>query len=470
MHQQYFKLATITALMLSSASALAIPFNSFDPRSMAMGGTGVAVGDPSTAPFFNPALLSATDDAKKYSIELPIIGIRAYDPNNLQKSLNDFQNGDYVGKFNNASANYNATQTTANLQAVSTSMSTLSNQVTTLSNKAIAVDAGAAFVLGVPGKGLGWAFYTDATATVGGVLNYTDNALIQSWNTAVTGPTGIVASCFDTAGNVTPTTASSAPCTNATNATNPNTGLKYFTVNTVNGTVTQNFDPNKDLTSNIHVQGVVIGEAGLSLSHSFGTGDGTWSLGVTPKAMQLQLYDAVLNINSGKTSGATGSDYQAKYSSFNFDLGAAKSYNNGWRTGFVVKNVIPQSYDFKSTNTPGTPQVVTGTLNLKPQARVGVSHENSWSTVALDVDLTQNDPAGFENKTQYAALGGEVSAWGWAAFRAGYRADLVNNARSVASLGLGLSPRIPYFKIHADLAVAGNANEAGASLKLGFNF
>jgi hypothetical protein len=160
-----------------------------------------------------------------------------------------------------------------------------------------------------------------------------------------------------------------------------------------------------------------------------------------------------------------GSGNLAKYSAFNFDIGTARNYENGWRTGLVIKNVLPQEYDFKRND------VATGSkLSLKPQIRAGVSHENEWSTVALDADLTKNDPAGLENHSQYVALGGELSALGWAQLRAGYRADLVDSARNLTSVGLGISPRIPYFKFHFDLAYAFNSNEQGASLRFGLNF
>ena len=200
--------------------------------------------------------------------------------------------------------------------------------------------------------------------------------------------------------------------------------------------------------------------------------------------MNLTLFDALLSANNGNsTSGVTGNDYTAKYNTVNFDMGVAKSYNNGWRTGVVVKNVIPQTFNFMSIApgaASGSAQGVTGSLTMNPQARFGATHENAWSTVAFDADITKNDPAGLENSSQYVGVGGELSAWGWAQLRAGYRADLLNPGQEVISLGFGLSPRIPYFKPHLDFAVTGskdvfsngwnNASQVGASLKLGVNF
>ena len=228
----------------------------------------------------------------------------------------------------------------------------------------------------------------------------------------------------------------------------------------------QNFNTNT-LTSGINFRGVTLGEFGFSLSREFQVLNQTVSFGITPKIIKAKLFDALIKANSNNQTNVTAADYLAEYNLANFDLGAAKNFDNGWRSGFVVKNVIPYTLDFKTAPTPGAPPVANGnTLKLRPQARIGVSHANKWSTIALDVDLTRNDPSGLENATRYIALGGELNAWNWVQLRAGYRVDTENSARNVASIGLGLSP----FGVHADLAVAGNANEIGASFQLGFRY
>lgn len=456
MNKTSLNLALLSALSLSANSVFALPFNSFDPRSMGMGGAGVAVGDPATAPFFNPALLSASDPAKKYSVEFPVLGVRLYDPANMRTEM-DTLNTQTTSLTNSTTQLANGltgtnlnlatvSQASANLNTVANNIDQVNSTLAKLSNQPLQGEFGAAAVIGVPGQNYGVAFYANAYGAVGGTLEYNDGSTLSTLSTTAT---NAATACTKVANN-TGTAADTTTCTNGL------TTLKNIT-----------------LASRIHLRGVTIAEAGLSISHGFAKtlkAPSDWSLGVTPKIIQLQLFDAKLD-PAKSSSDATGNDYLATYSTMNLDVGAAKVYGNGWRTGAVIKNLIPQSFDFKTAPTPGATPVANGSaLNLTPQVRVGVSHENSWSTVALDVDLTQNDPAGLENKSQYVALGGELSAWGWAQFRAGYRADLVNTSRSVASLGLGISPRIPYFKIHTDLAVAGNANEIGASLRFGFNF
>ena len=138
-----------------------------------------------------------------------------------------------------------------------------------------------------------------------------------------------------------------------------------------------------------------------------------------------------------------------------------KEFANGLYAGLVAKNLIKQDYDTVELNG------VRHTIALRPQLRAGLGYDGGWYRLGLDVDLTKNKPLTFENASRYVAIGGELSAWGWAQLRAGYRFDTENSDRSVASVGIGLSP----FKVlHLDLAVAGNSNEIGVSTQLALTF
>ena len=440
------KFFTTGALLFSSSFAVAIPFSSFDTRSMAMGSAGVAVGSADAAPLFNPALLSVTSDKDKFSIILPTVGIRVADPDKLLDSIDKFQSGNYINKLqNDITALNNAVNTTPQNQATiqnaanaignptTGSLIAVSNQLSTLSNKPISADGGVATVVGIPSKKLGVAFFANGMVATGGIFKYTDAPTIQTY--------------ANYANNC---------AANAVANANDCNALSTFNTNS--------------LTSGINFRGVLLSEFGFSLSREFHPYNKSYAFGITPKIVKATLFDAQIKVNNSNQTGVTGADYIAEYNIANFDLGAAKDYNNGWRSGFVIKNVIPYKLDFKSiplgAPSGSTPVANGNTLTLNPQARIGVSHANSWSTVALDVDLTRNDPSGLENNTQYIALGGELNAFGWAQIRAGYRVDMVNSARNITSLGLGLSP----FGVHADLAVAGNANEIGASFQLGFRY
>ncbi len=107
-------------------------------------------------------------------------------------------------------------------------------------------------------------------------------------------------------------------------------------------------------------------------------------------------------------------------------------------------------------------------IELKPQARLGMSYHRSWVNLGVDVDLTKNKPVaeGFDKETRFAAIGAELDLIGTLQLRIGYRHDLTGNYEGMPSVGLGFSP----FGLHIDVAVAGNSKEAAAGAQLGFNF
>ena len=109
-------------------------------------------------------------------------------------------------------------------------------------------------------------------------------------------------------------------------------------------------------------------------------------------------------------------------------------------------------------------------ISLKPQYRAGLAFNGDWTTVAIDVDLTENDPIAWENPTQYAAIGAEFDVFDTLQLRAGYRTNLSVSDAEVASIGFGFSP----FGLHIDIAAMANPNdvekEAGVALETGFYF
>lgn len=423
--------------------AYAVPFNSFDPRSMAMGGAGVAVGDAAMAPLFNPALLAVARKQDDFSMELPIVGARVYDPDNFKNSLDNFQNNNYTSTLDNIINSINSSgANSANLTSAANATDALSSALGTLSDKPIQGEVGLAMVVGIPSKTVGAALLVNGWGAAGGIVHYRDSQTLADFSQALN---------------------QLSACTTSACATGVyNSYPQFFDSST--GQVTFN---TSQLKSSVDIQGAAIGEVGLSLAHEFTIGGETLAIGITPKMVKTVVFDYAADVQNANTSNFNNSDYTTTYSDANFDIGIAKNYDNGWRTGLVVKNVIGHTYDFMAVDPNTGIKTKTGaTLKTSPQARVGVSYQNSWATVALDADLTKNDPAGFEDKSQYVALGAELNAWDWAQLRVGYRADLVNSARNVVSAGIGLSP----FGVHLDLAVAGNSNEIGAALDFGFRF
>ena len=77
-------------LLAAATTGNAQPFGTFDARSAAMGGVGVATG-VRNAPFNNPALLSTSRQQHDWVLVAPIMGRQATYPDTLQDSLDVFQ-------------------------------------------------------------------------------------------------------------------------------------------------------------------------------------------------------------------------------------------------------------------------------------------------------------------------------------------------------------------------------------------
>jgi hypothetical protein len=427
-------------LILSSNIVYALPFNSYDPRIMGMGGAGVAVGDASTAPLLNPALLSVTRYSDSFSLVLPTLGLRVSDPEKLIDSVDKFQSGNYVLNLQTAVTTLNSAIAVPDFAAISTSaadvstrLNTLSTQLSNLDNKPLTLEGGAATIIGIPNKVFGIAFFANATVNTGGLFLYKDAATLDAL--------AVQAACLSAAA-----AASDAAAVAACGASN-------FTIDTPQSAVT--------------LRGVLTTEYGIAISREFRVNGNNVAFGITPKVVELQLYDIPLGINAPGLSNFYTGNYKAKYNLVNFDVGIANNFRNNWRSGLVIKNIIPYSPEFKIAAGPAFVPIPTGErLKLRPQTRAGISYSNKWTTLAADLDLYSNDPAGLERRTQYLALGGELNTWNFAQIRVGYRLDLINKSRDIASVGLGFSP----LGVHADVAVAGNTTEVAASFQLGFRF
>lgn len=444
-----------TAIMLTGYGvAQAAPFTSFDPRSMAMGGAGVAVGNAGTAPLFNPALLSAGREGERFAMEIPIVGARFYDPDDFIDTLDAFQDSTVVDDLDFAINTFNNNGNTANLSNVTNAARDLDGELIKLGGKPLQGDLGAAVVMAGTGKNLAWAVTGGVTATFGGIINYRDSGTINTF----TGELDNLAACIDS-GN---------PGDASCNEDNFGEYVILDQINPSNSEIQFNAGDSSggsDLQSSVDVRGLILQEFGISFAREVELSGHRFAVGVTPKYVKATMIDYTANVDSSDEDDFDGDNYSKEYSHFNLDVGVAKDYANGWRTGLVIRNLISQTYD--GYNTVNGVEVATGnSIKTSPQVRLGVSHQQELYTVAADLDLTENDPVGYEGESRYLALGAELNAWDWAQLRVGYRANLSDSERNVMSAGIGLSP----FGVHLDLAVARNSSETGGSLQFGFRF
>lgn len=197
-----------------------------------------------------------------------------------------------------------------------------------------------------------------------------------------------------------------------------------------------------------HQRAVAINELGLALARQFAV-YGDVSFGVAPKRMDILTYERV-----SAAGDATYDRTQERIQhDFNVDFGVARRYETGWSLGGAVTNLLPVSVTAASGDN----------FRLLPNVRFGLSFQDARTLYAADVDMMDQQNWVDGAKRRYFGLGVEHT-WHILQMRAGYRHNLAVDQVGVASVGLGVQA----FGFHMDAALAGNAQELGASAQLGY--
>lgn len=404
--------AAAVILLTAGASAAALPFSSFDARSYAMGGAGVAAGTSANAVFLNPALLALEDKAVNYSLELPVIGGRVSDPDNLADAIDEFNEVEPVGVFQDAVKAYIATPDADTAAAVQSTGEALIEQLESISGDILSADADVAVVVGIPHRRYAMSAFVDVHVIGGAVGEATEEDIAAIQQT------------IDDALNAQAIT-----------------------------------DPTDALTSSASARFSRITELGVSVARHFDVLGGI-AAGVTPKLVGVRTNDFLFVGSEIDTAEVSMSDTQRSDFGVNLDIGLAKSVGDSWRVGITVKNLLAQEYE----------TVLGNELKIEPMARLGVAYRNSCLTLASDLDLTENESTGYDPKTRYAALGAELYLFELFRIRLGYRHNLsdvpAGSETDLMMAGLGFTS----FGAKVDIAAAGNGDEFGAALQLGFRF
>ncbi len=415
----------------------------FDPRSMGMGGTGVAVANPATAPFFNPALLSI-EERERFSIDFPTLGARVYDPNNFRDELTSFQDLDLVSELNDVVVALSGDLTNDLRDDVVDSINQLNSSLASLGGNPIQANIGLGLTLGDTGQKFGWTLYTAGTVQVGTIFNYSDGDFLDDFASAIADVN------FED------------PSQN-TEAELEELANYVDLVDDGSGGVTSISFIEDNLSSSVDAMALWQVEVGMALS----TYLGDFACGVTPKFVKTTMFDYSVGAQSAEVGDFDLDNYTTDYENFNIDIGFARQAVDGWIVGFVGKNLIEQEYEGFGLDPDSQEFGPTGNvITISPTFQVGAAKMADWGTFAVDFDLQETEGFNGLPGSQYLSTGVELDPWGWGQVRAGYRANLSDSERSVLSAGIGLSP----FGIHVDLAVAGNKNELGAAAQFGFRF
>ncbi|WP_138435451.1 conjugal transfer protein TraF [Marinobacter shengliensis] len=407
------KLSLAISLAIATTSALASPQAAMSARSFAMGGTGVAVAHPSAAPLANPAMMAAPqhDWADDFGLMLPSVNARFADEEEVVDQIDDIQ--DTIDELEQSinSLNQGSAQDNAGK---------LREQLQNFDRDTVRVNAGLGLAVALPGPSLSVGVMANGnlTATVRGEYSENDDARLAAVEAGILTP-GIT----------------------------------------------------DELESRGSILASAVAEVGLSFARSFELNNGEQlQLGITPKYIELRTFQYTERVSRFDDDDFDGDEFETDKSGFNLDIGAAYAFgeNREWNAGIVARNLIPMELD--SAQARGEEK---RTLELNPMVTAAIAHKSDYHVVTAELDLTKKKAFGFEDDTQWLAVGAEFDAWRYAQLRAGIRHNLASNSDNDGieedtqfTAGLGLN----VLGARLDIGALYSSADVGAAIELGTSF
>lgn len=419
------RLCLVLGLTASASLTQAATYSHLSARSLAMAGTGVAVAMPSAAPLANPAMLAADhhDWSDDFGLILPSVSARLADEEETIDQVDDIQDViDSFQELDRSSSPEEAQQLAAELL----------DRLNQFDRDTVRANAGLGISLAFPSPSLAIGVFSGGslTATVRGELDDGDRAFLQD----------LV--------NLDPS---------------DSTDLQELV----------DADLDTDLNSRGRILASAMVEAGISIAHALELGNGdTLQIGVSPKYVRLTTYQYTETVSGFDDEDFDAGDYETEKSGFNMDVGAAWAFGDKqqWNLGLVVRNLIPMELD-SARSKPSLEE--TYTFKLRPMVTAGIAHRSNYHVLTAELDLTRKEAFGYEDDTQWLALGAEFDAWRYAQLRFGVRHNLASNddndgiaeeTQFTGGLGINL------LGVRLDLAALYSDADVGAALELGTAF
>lgn len=435
--QQFTRLSIAIGLSVATSGVLASPQQFMSSRSFAMGGTGVAVAHPAAAAGENPAMMAADQHgwADDFGLILPSVNARFADEEETIDQVDDIQ--DVIDQFDDDAANLENNTNQQSAQQLATTAADLRDRLVNFDKDTVRINAGLGLGASVPGSTLAVGFFTGAnlTATVRGELSEDDRDFLDN----------VVAVA----------------------ETNSPSAVRAVVDAYKDGDGEIQFD------SRGRVLASAVAEFGVSFAHSLKLNNGeVVQIGVSPKYVEMRTFQYTEIVAGFEDDDADGDTYQTDKSGFNLDVGAAYAFGEDkqWNAGVVIKNLIPMELDSAQAR-PALEDKYT--LKLNPMLTAGIAHKGDFHVVTAELDLTKKEAFGYEDDTQWLAVGAELDAWRYAQLRAGIRQNLASNSdndgieeSTQLTAGIGLSP----FGARLDIGALVSDADLGAAVELGMAF
>ena len=410
------RLPLVIGLSVAAASANASPQQFMSSRSFAMAGTGVAAAQPAEAATSNPALMAASqhDWADDFGLILPSLNIRMADEQDTVGQIDDIQ--DTIDNIDTAIDNLDGTGTQAGAGK-------LREELKQFDGDTVRANVGLGLAVSIPSRTLAVGVFANSnlTLTARGEYSDSDDALLASIESGI---------------------------------------------------------PNPNYSDSLESRGKVLAsaitEVGVSFAHALRLNNGqTLQLGISPKYVRLETFQYSSTVTGFDDEDYDNDAYQTEKSGFNMDLGAVLTFGdvNQWNAGLVVRNLIPMELD-SAASKPELGEKVR-TLELNPMVTAAIAHKTRYQVITAELDLTRKEGFGYEDDTQWLALGAEFDAWRYAQLRVGVRQNLASNddnngieEKTQFTAGLGLN----LMGVHMDIGALYSDADLGAALELGTAF
>ncbi|MCK7546499.1 conjugal transfer protein TraF [Marinobacter koreensis] len=428
-HRNTTRLCLAISTALAANAAFAGPQTFSSARSFAMGGTGVAVAHPAEAAADNPAMMASNqnDWSDDFGLILPSINARVADEEKVVDQVDDIQT--VIDQFEQQIRSGTAPET------VQKTAADLRDRLVSFDQDKMRANLGLGLALSAPSQSFAVGAFTNGTLvmTVEGEVSTDDRTLLDN-------------------------------IVNASDATDAQNKIDAATDS--NG--------NLNLTSKGKVLAAAVAEVGLSFARQFELQNGAnLQVGVSPKYVQLKTFQYTETVSGFDDNNFDSDNNTTDKSGFNLDLGTAYTFGERqqWNLGVVAKNLIPMELD-SAASRPDLDEKVR-TLELNPTVTAGIAHTGDFHVLTAELDLTKNKAFGFEDDTQWLALGAELDAWRYAQLRFGVRQNLASNdnndgieEKTQYTAGFGLN----LMGLRLDLAGLYSNADVGAALELGTSF
>ncbi len=407
----------LSATMYAHADGMAF----VDPRSAAMGGTGVASASLSSAAFFNPALLALPTGSEHIGVSFLGLSLHAADSSNYRTDYNnarDLVNNTFPAVQNDIrqlqqSSNPTAAQTT---QLANDSQALLNGIVGFSGHDYTVAPDFMPVSVAIHNPLLSFGVFTNSQADLVGRLNAT--AADQNY---LNGYIGFVRQLAQDQQNGTTTGLYNSP---------------YLQQGCLTGLTASSVakclsDPSQGRTSDIQVVGLATSEIGVALAENWSG----WALGVSPKLMSVRTFFYDQTVHANQSFSLSGSS--KTYTTANMDVGAARNFGWIWplKVGVSVRNLIPE--DFNTAVSNGQQYAV----RIRPQVTAGGELHIPGVTLTSDLDLSREyAPVAWGADSQFLGVGAEFSAW-LVKLRLGVRQNLIQGPiRNEWTGGVALGP------------------------------